>query len=58
MHIGDHPGDDIAGAQQAGLRAVWFNPTGKPWDADHAPDAEIRSLTELPGLLAGWHRQH
>ena len=57
VHIGDHPGDDIAGAQQAGLRAVWFNPTGKAWDADHAPDAEIRSLTELPGLLAAWHSQ-
>ncbi|MBO1538081.1 HAD-IA family hydrolase [Pseudomonas sp. OA65] len=57
VHVGDHPGDDIAGAQQAGLRAVWFNPAGKPWSADHAPDAEIRSLTELPGLLAGWHSQ-
>ena len=29
VHIGDHPGDDIAGAQRAGLRAVWFNPQGK-----------------------------
>ncbi|WP_413793184.1 MULTISPECIES: HAD family hydrolase [unclassified Pseudomonas] len=58
VHIGDHPGDDIAGAQQAGLRAVWFNPAGKAWDAEHAPDAEIRSLTELPGLLAAWHSQH
>ncbi|MEN2395416.1 HAD family hydrolase [Pseudomonas halotolerans] len=57
VHIGDHPGDDIAGAQQAGLRAIWFNPAGKAWDAEHAPDAEIRSLTELPGLLAGWHSQ-
>lgn len=55
VHIGDHPGDDIAGAQQAGLRAIWFNPAGKTWDAEHAPDAEVRSLTELPGLLAGWH---
>ncbi|MBT2296961.1 HAD family hydrolase [Pseudomonas fluorescens] len=55
VHIGDHPGDDIAGAQQAGLRAIWFNPTGKAWDAEHAPDAQIRSLTELPGLLATWH---
>ncbi|SEM59136.1 putative hydrolase of the HAD superfamily [Pseudomonas sp. ok272] len=54
VHIGDHPGDDIAGAQQAGLRAIWFNPAGKPWEADKAPDAEIRSLTELPGLLARW----
>ncbi|NBF01027.1 HAD-IA family hydrolase [Pseudomonas sp. Fl5BN2] len=54
VHIGDHPGDDIAGAQQAGLRAIWFNPTGKAWEAEHAPDAEIRSLTELPALLGRW----
>ncbi|MFJ3116550.1 HAD family hydrolase [Pseudomonas protegens] len=56
VHIGDHPGDDIAGAQQAGLRAIWFNPNGKTWEAERAPDAEIRSLIELPGLLARWHR--
>ena len=55
VHIGDHPGDDIAGAQQAGLRAIWFNPAGKTWDAEHVPDAEIRSLTELPALLARWN---
>ena len=55
VHIGDHPGDDIAGAQQAGLRAIWFNPTGKAWEAEHLPDAQIRSLTELPALLARWH---
>ncbi|MCB2250665.1 HAD-IA family hydrolase [Pseudomonas chlororaphis] len=55
VHIGDHPGDDIAGAQQAGLRAIWFNPAGKTWEAERRPDAEIRSLTELPKLLARWH---
>jgi len=55
VHIGDHPGDDIAGAQQAGLRAIWFNPAGKTWEAERLPDAEIRSLTELPKLLARWH---
>jgi len=55
VHIGDHPGDDIAGAQQAGLRAIWFNPAGKAWEADRLPDAEIRSLSELPKLLARWH---
>ena len=54
VHVGDHPGDDIAGAQQAGLRAIWFNPMGKAWEADKAPDAEIRCLTELPELLARW----
>ncbi|MBS7676544.1 HAD family hydrolase, partial [Vibrio cholerae] len=54
VHVGDHPGDDIAGAQQAGLRAVWFNPTGKAWEGDKRPDAQIRSLTELPPLLGRW----
>jgi len=54
VHVGDHPGDDIAGAQQAGLRAVWFNPTGKAWEGDKHPDAQIRSLTQLPPLLQSW----
>lgn len=51
VHVGDHPGDDIAGAQQAGLRAIWYNPLGKAWDASHRPDAEISSLAQLPGVL-------
>ena len=55
VHIGDHPGDDIAGAQQAGLRAVWFNPQGKAWTAERAPDAKIQRLSQLPELLARWH---
>jgi len=54
VHIGDHPGDDIAGAQQAGLRAVWFNPTGKAWEGETLPDAQIRNLAELPELLTRW----
>ena len=56
VHIGDHPGDDIAGAQQAGLRAIWYNPSGKPWGVEQRPDAEIGSLSELPELLARWNR--
>ncbi|WP_263143952.1 HAD family hydrolase [Pseudomonas sp. RIT-PI-AD] len=54
VHVGDHPGDDILGAQQAGLRAIWFNPLGKPWEAAHRADAEIRALAELPELLRAW----
>jgi putative hydrolase of the HAD superfamily len=54
VHIGDHPGDDIAGAQQAGMRAIWYNPQSKPWEADKLPDAEISSLTQLPGVLSSW----
>ena len=51
VHVGDHPSDDIAGAQQAGLRAIWFNPGGKRWDGGKAPDAEIGCLSELPMVL-------
>lgn len=54
VHIGDHPDDDIGGAQRAGVRAIWFNPAGKPWEQDVRPDAEVRSLAELPALLANW----
>ncbi|AIL64244.1 HAD family hydrolase [Pseudomonas alkylphenolica] len=54
VHIGDHPGDDIAGAQRAGLRAIWFNPQGKTWEADNQPDAEIQRLSQLPELLNSW----
>jgi len=54
VHVGDHPRDDIAGAQRAGFKAVWFNPQGKPWQAEQAPDAEIRCLSELDDVLARW----
>lgn len=54
VHVGDHPGDDIRGAQDCGLRAIWFNPSGEAWDGDDLPDAEIRSLAELPAVLQRW----
>ncbi|MDD0976666.1 HAD family hydrolase [Pseudomonas fontis] len=54
VHVGDHPGDDIAGAQQAGLKAIWFNPQGKSWLGECAPDAEIQRLSQLPEVLARW----
>ncbi|MFS2156425.1 HAD family hydrolase [Pseudomonas sp. Pseusp122] len=54
VHIGDHPSDDVAGAQRAGMRAVWYNPGGKVWEGDVRPDAEIRRLTELSEVLARW----
>ena len=53
-HIGDHPDDDIGGAKAAGLRAIWFNPAAKVWTGAAAPDAQIRSLAELPSILRSW----
>lgn len=55
VHIGDHPLDDITGAQGAGIRAVWFNPRGQRWEGQGQPDAEIQCLSELPALIARWH---
>ncbi len=54
VHIGDHALDDIAGAQQAELRAVWFNPKRIAWAHDYQPDAEIQRLADLPKLLLAW----
>lgn len=57
VHIGDHPSDDIGGAQKAGMRAIWFNPGGGPWQqAGGQPDAVITNLAELPALLDNWRK--
>lgn len=55
VHVGDNPVDDIGGAKAAGLRAIWFNPGEKTWAGAPAPDAQIRSLAELPAVLSAWH---
>ena len=52
--VGDSWPNVVAGAQAAGLRAVWFNPgrEARPPGTD-PPDAEIARLTDLPVALAG-----
>ena len=42
--IGDAWKTDIAGARTAGLRAIWFNPSGKPRPEPASDVLEIRSL--------------
>jgi FMN phosphatase YigB (HAD superfamily) len=52
--VGDNPHTDVAGAQGAGLRAVWFDwenvafPAGAP-----PPDARIGHLREFLDVLRG-----
>lgn len=55
VHIGDHPHDDILGAQQAGWYNIWYNPQQQIWAGEQTPTAEVNSLTELP--LAIHHLQ-
>ncbi len=56
VFVGDRLDVDVAGAQAAGLRAVWFNHwDGIPRLLDR-PDATIRHLRELPAALARLRR--
>ena len=50
--VGDNLAKDVGGAQSAGMRGVWINRSGEPPNAPVTPDAEIRSLAELPEWLA------
>jgi putative hydrolase of the HAD superfamily len=50
-HVGDDPVLDVAGAQGAGMFAVWLNRHGAEWPLDAPPDAEIRTLDELEAVL-------
>ncbi|MBI2555453.1 MAG: HAD family hydrolase [Candidatus Rokubacteria bacterium] len=49
VHVGDTPGEDIAGARAAGMRAIHFAADGRP-----ASDADlvVHDLAALPAALA------
>ena len=57
-YVGDNPAHDVAGAHAAGLAAVWLRRPDGWHDSAGAtkPDAELRSLDELPPLLDGASR--
>ena len=53
-HVGDHPVNDIVGAQKAGLRTIWMNPTGISWpENSKEPDYTIEKITLLQDILMG-----
>ena len=49
--VGNSLTSDIAGAQNAGVHAVWLNRDGAPLTGDAHPDTTITSLNELPSLI-------
>ncbi|APZ43175.1 HAD family hydrolase [Acidihalobacter ferrooxydans] len=56
VHVGDDAECDVRGAQALGLRAVWVNPAQSRWPLEEgAPDASIRHVSELPGVLREWN---
>jgi FMN phosphatase YigB (HAD superfamily) len=52
--VGDWFPVDVAGAQAAGMRGVWFNPRRYPVPDGYTPDATIASHAELLSLLEEW----
>ena len=49
--VGDLLTSDIKGGLNAGIKTVYFNPTGAKNDTGIIPHYEISSLSELPKLL-------
>lgn len=58
--VGDSLTADIAGAREAGIRPIWFNPLGLPAPDGEAAVAQLQSLeptqAALDMILRGWER--
>lgn len=52
IHIGDHCEQDIGAAQALGMGTIWVNRLGAPWPGSEPPLATIRSIAELPPVVA------
>jgi len=51
LHVGDHPGNDVAAARMIGCRTAWITRTGDQYPEDAVPaDLDIVDLTELVKL--------
>ena len=53
LHVGDSLENDVAGANNAGVRSVWLNRDRKKNETAIQADFEVASLTEVPDLLSG-----
>lgn len=50
--VGDGTTNDIAGAQRAGMRTIWYNPTKRRFpDGAQPPDIVIKKLADLPAAV-------
>ncbi|MCO4838214.1 MAG: HAD family hydrolase [Oceanospirillaceae bacterium] len=56
IHVGDHAGHDIAGAQAVGMRTIWMNPNNMAWPSGQKPACqEIQHLNQLSMAVANIH---
>ena len=55
VYVGDRQLEDVQGATELGIHAVWINRSADPADPDlPKPAYQISSLLELPRLLENW----
>ncbi|WP_195575280.1 HAD hydrolase-like protein [Paenibacillus sp. 1001270B_150601_E10] len=53
LFVGDHPINDVQGASEAGLQAIWYK-GNKSWDDSlKKPKMTIEQLDELIHILKG-----
>ena len=50
--VGDSLTSDILGGIRSGMHTCWLNPQRRPGRPDIVPEAEIRSISELPDVMA------
>ena len=51
VFVGDSLDADIAGAQNAGMKAIWYNPSSLEPGTHVTPDATIQRFSGLPGVI-------
>ena len=55
VYVGDRQYEDVQGASEVGISAIWVNRSGASSDPQlPEPAYQIKSLLELPGLLSEW----
>lgn len=51
VYVGDDPERDIIGANHAGLRTIWYNPSSMSLDKGIKPDAIMTNYNEIAKLV-------
>ncbi|MFZ1388956.1 MAG: HAD family hydrolase [Thiolinea sp.] len=51
VYVGDDPEKDVIGAQQVGLRTIWFNPQQRKPPLGLKPDAIMTNFAEIEALV-------
>ena len=51
LHVGDHPVNDVLGARDLGINAIWFNQSNLDWDIDENPPIQFNKWSQFIDLV-------